>query len=65
MGKRYIHVVDDPLITDAATFDTMAAENPAQYPFGGLYVLQNGVLLQIVTNDGTTVGAGTVTVVVA
>ena len=62
MGKRYIHTVDDAAITTGILFKASAEENPGQYPVGGLYVLANGVLLQISANDGTTVTVQTVTV---
>ena len=62
MGKRYIHTVDDTEITTGILFKAAAEENPTQYPVGGLYVLANGVLLQISANDGETVTVQTVTV---
>ena len=62
MSKRYIHTVDDAGITTGILFKAMAEENATQYPLGGVYILQNGVMLVVTVNDGTTVTVSTVTV---
>ena len=63
MAKRYIHTVDNPLITDAATFKTEADKNPKQYPVGAHYSLLNGVQLVVTDNTGGLITVGTITVV--
>ena len=62
MSKRYIHLVDDETITDAAGLKAVADANPDAYPVGAHYSLQNGVQLVVTANDGSAVTIGTVTV---
>lgn len=62
MSKRYIHVVDDAAITTEIALKALMDANPANYPVGGCYVLQNGLVIFVTTNNGTAVTLGTVTV---
>ena len=62
MSKRYIHTVDDAEVTTGILFKALAEDNPTQYPVGGVYILQNGVMLVVTANTGTVVTVSTVTV---
>ena len=59
--KKYIHGVDDVAITTAAELKAVADTNPAAYPIGGIYALQNGVLVVVTANDGAAVTILTIT----
>jgi uncharacterized membrane protein len=61
MGKLYTH--NRPDFADIAAVQAAADANIPSYPAGAQYVIAAGVRIVVVTNDGTTVVLGTVTVV--
>lgn len=61
MSKLYIQRRDD--LADLAAVQVVVDENPTAYEQGTTIVIEDGVRIVVVTNDGTTVVLGTVTVV--
>ena len=61
MSKLYIMRRDD--LADLAAVQAVVDENPTAYEQGTTIVIAAGVRIVVVTNDGTTVVLGTVTVV--
>ena len=53
-----------PDLADLAAVQAVVDANPEAYEWGTTIVIAAGVVIQIVSNDGTTVVLGTVTVVV-
>lgn len=62
MSKLYIMRRDD--LADLAAVQVVVDANPVAYEQGTTIVIADGVRIVVVTNDGTTVVLGTVTVVV-
>ena len=61
MSKRYISLVEDDTIVDAAGLKALADTNPLAYPVGAHYSLLNGVQLVVTANNGTQVTILTIT----
>ena len=61
MSKLYIMKRED--LADLAAVQVVVDENPTAYEAGTTIVIAAGVRIVVVTNDGTTVVLGTVTVV--
>ena len=61
MSKLYI--MNRPDLADLAAVQAVVDGNPTSYEAGTTIVIAAGVRIVVVTNDGTTVVLGTVTVV--
>jgi hypothetical protein len=61
MSKLYI--MHQPDLADIAAVQAVVDSNPPAYEAGTTIVIAAGVRIVVVTNDGTTVVLGTVTVV--
>ena len=60
-GKLY--TMNRPDLADLAAVQVVVDENPTAYMAGTTIIIDAGVMIQVVTNDGTTVVLGTITVV--
>ena len=60
-GKLY--TMNRPDFADLAAVQIAVNENPTAYMAGTTIIIAGGVMIQVVTNDGTTVVLGTITVV--
>ena len=61
MSKLYI--MNRPDLADLAAVQAVVDANPTAYEWGTEIVIAGGVRIVVLTNDGTTVVLGTVTVV--
>ena len=61
MSKLYI--MNRPELADLAAVQAIVDDNPGSYEAGTTIVIAAGVRIVVVTNDGTTVVLGTVTVI--